>query len=53
MKALTPAQQEVIRLRFLAELSSKETASVLKKSDGSVREMQSTAVARLKQLLAE
>jgi RNA polymerase sigma-70 factor (ECF subfamily) len=53
MKELSPAQQEVIRLRFLAGLSSKETAAVLKKSDGSVREMQCTAVARLKQLLAE
>jgi RNA polymerase sigma-70 factor (ECF subfamily) len=53
MKTLRPAQQEVIRLRFLAELSSKETAAVMGKSDGSVREMQSAAINRLKQLLTE
>lgn len=53
MKQLSPAQQEVVRLRFMAELSSKETAKVLGRSDGAVREMQCTAIARLKQLLAE
>jgi len=53
MKALSPAQQEVIRLRFLGELSSKEVAAVMGKSDGAVREMQSSAIARLRQLLVE
>jgi RNA polymerase sigma-70 factor (ECF subfamily) len=53
MKKLSPSQQEVVRLRFLAELSSKETAAAMGKSDGSVREMQSTAISRLKQLLSD
>jgi len=53
MKVLSPAQQEVIRLRFLSELSSKEVAAVMGKSDGAVREMQSAAISRLKQLLVE
>ncbi len=53
MKGLSPAQQEVIHLRFLAELSSKETAAVMGKSDGAVRELQSAAITRLKQLLVE
>ncbi len=53
MKSLSPAQQEVIRLRFMAELSSKEVAAVMGKSDGAVREMQSAAIARLKLLLSE
>ncbi len=53
MKALSPAQQEVVRLRFLAELSSKEVAAVMGKSDGAVREMQSSAIARLRQMLVE
>lgn len=53
MKTLSPAQQEVIRLRFMAELSSKEAASVMGKSDGAVREMQSSAISRLRQSLLE
>jgi len=53
MQRLSPAQQEVVRLRFLAELSSKEVAAVMGKSDGAVREMQSAAIARLRQLLVE
>jgi len=34
MKHLSPAQQEVIRLRLIAGLSSKEAAAVMGKSDG-------------------
>ena len=53
MRRLSPAEQEVVRLRFMAELSSKEVSAVMHKSDGAVRQMQSTAVAKLRRLLAE
>jgi len=53
MKNLSPAQQEVIRLRLIAGLSSKETAALMGKSDGAVREMQREALSRLRLVLAE
>ncbi len=53
MKRLSPAQQEVIRLRFIAGLSSKETAALMGKSDGAVREMQREALGRLRVMLGE
>ncbi len=52
MTGLTPDQQQVISLRFLGELSSKETARVLGKTDGAVREMQRAALVRLRTILA-
>lgn len=51
MKALSPSEQEVVRLRFMAELSSKEVAAVMHKSDGAVRQMQSSAISKLKRML--
>lgn len=51
MEQLTPDQREVLQLRFFGGLSSKEVAGVMKKTDGSVREMQSNALERLRQLL--
>jgi RNA polymerase sigma-70 factor (ECF subfamily) len=53
IKRLSPAQQEVVRLRFIAGLSSKETAALMGKSDGAVREMQREALSRLKVMLVE
>jgi DNA-directed RNA polymerase specialized sigma24 family protein len=53
MKHLSPAQQEVIRLRFAGGLSSKETAALMGKSDGAVREMQREALKRLRMMLGE
>lgn len=53
MKNLSPAQQEVIRLRLIAGLSSKETAALMSKSDGAVREMQREALSRLRAMLGE
>jgi len=51
MEKLTEDQQEVIRLRFMAGLSSREVSGVMLKSDGAVREMQSAALAKLRQIL--
>ena len=51
MKQLTEAQQEVIGLRFFAGLSSAETAQVMGKSSGAVREMQCDAIQRLRKLM--
>jgi RNA polymerase sigma-70 factor (ECF subfamily) len=51
MRQLTQAQQEVIGLRFFAGLSSAETAQVLGKSSGAVREMQCDALQRLRKLM--
>jgi len=50
MDQLTQQQREVLRLRFWGDLTSKETASVLKKSDGAIREMQRAAIEKLRKL---
>lgn len=50
---LTPAQRQVIELRFFAELTSEEAGGVLNKSGGAVREMQSFAIKQLRNLLGE
>ena len=51
MEQLTREQREVLRLRFFGGLTSKEAGSVLNKSDGAVREMQRTAIEKLRKLL--
>jgi RNA polymerase sigma-70 factor (ECF subfamily) len=51
MRKLTPEQREVVQLRFFGGLSSKEVGTILKKSDGAVREMQRAAVEKLRILL--
>jgi RNA polymerase sigma-70 factor (ECF subfamily) len=51
MAKLTSEQRQVISLRFFGELSSKETAAILGKSDGAVREMQRAATSKLRALL--
>jgi len=53
MAELTPAQKQVIELRFFGELTSEEAGKVMNKSSGAVREMQSAAIKRLRQLLVE
>jgi RNA polymerase sigma-70 factor (ECF subfamily) len=50
---LTPAQRQVIELRFFGGLTSEETGRVLNKGSGAVREMQSSAIKRLRTLLDE
>lgn len=52
MQKLTADQQQVVGLRFLGGLSSKEIAGIMQKSDGAVREMQRAAVERLRNILA-
>ncbi len=52
MEQLTREQREVLSLRFFGELASKETASIMGKSDGAVREMQRAATEKLRTLLA-
>jgi RNA polymerase sigma-70 factor, ECF subfamily len=51
MQELTPDQREVVTLRFFGGLSSKEVAGVLNKKDGAVREMQSAALEKLRNIL--
>jgi RNA polymerase sigma-70 factor (ECF subfamily) len=53
MKQLTPAQREVIGLRFFAGLTSTEVGEILGKSSSAVREMQSAAVKSLRKLMYE
>jgi RNA polymerase sigma-70 factor, ECF subfamily len=53
MQRLTEEQREVVRLRFFSGLTSREVAGILDKSDGAVREMQSAALEKLRQLLGE
>ena len=51
MEQLTDGQREVLELRFLSELTSKEVSIVMGKSDGAVREMQRVAIEKLRHLL--
>ena len=51
MEQLTLEQREVLGLRFFGGLSSKEAGQVLHKSDGAVREMQRSALEKLRRLL--
>ena len=51
MEQLTRGQREVLELRFFGGLSSKEAGVILNKSDGAVREMQRTALEKLRKIL--
>jgi RNA polymerase sigma-70 factor (ECF subfamily) len=53
MDRLTPAQRQVIELRFFGGLTSQEAGQVWDKSSGAVREMQSAAIRQLRKLLHE
>lgn len=53
MARLTPAQQEVINLRFSAELSTAETARALKKSIPAVKALQHSAMVNLRKIMAK
>ncbi|MFC1978985.1 sigma-70 family RNA polymerase sigma factor [Chloroflexota bacterium] len=48
---LTPDQRQVIELRFFGGLTSEEVGGVMNKTSGAVRQMQSHAIKRLRQLL--
>jgi len=51
-KKLTPAQQEVISLRFASELSIAEVAGVMGKSEGAVKALQHSAIVALRKVLS-
>lgn len=51
MRQLTSDQREVVRLRFLAGLTSAEVGKVMHKKDGAVREMQRAALEKLRRLM--
>jgi RNA polymerase sigma-70 factor (ECF subfamily) len=51
-KKLTPAQQEVVSLRFAAELSVAEVARVMGKSEGAVKALQHSAIVALRRVLS-
>lgn len=48
---LTPAQQQVISLRFAGEMSVSEVAHAMGKSEGAVKALQHSAVVALRRLL--
>jgi len=50
---LTNDQRQVIELRFLGELTAEETAKVMGKKSGTVRQVQSIALQKIRQLLNE
>lgn len=51
MEKLSPAQREVLSLRFGSGLSVSETAKALKKSEGTVKSLQFQAITSLKRIL--
>ncbi|MEK7496008.1 MAG: sigma-70 family RNA polymerase sigma factor [Patescibacteria group bacterium] len=51
IKQLSPGHQDVIILRFIEELSLKETASALKKTEIAVKLLQHRAIKNLKKIL--
>ena len=53
MRQLTQEQREILKLRFFGGLPSKEVGNILNKSDGAVREMQRSAIERLRELLVK
>ncbi len=51
-KKLTPAQQEVISLRFAGALSIAEVARVMGRSEGAVKALQHSAIVTLRKVMA-
>ncbi|MEW6141739.1 MAG: sigma-70 family RNA polymerase sigma factor [Chloroflexota bacterium] len=51
-RKLTEAQQEVIALRFVSELSIAETAQVMERSEGAVKALQHSALIALRRVIA-
>ncbi len=50
-RKLTPAQQEVVSLRFASELSIAEVAEVMGKSEGAIKALQHSAILALRKVL--
>ena len=53
VKHLTTEQQEVLVLRFVENMSSRQVAKVLGKNEGAIRALQFRALGRLRKLLTE
>lgn len=53
VKHLTGEQQEVLVLRFVENLSSREVASILGKNEGAIRALQFRALCRLRKILRD
>jgi RNA polymerase sigma-70 factor (ECF subfamily) len=53
VKYLTGEQQEVLVLRFVENLSSREVATILGKNEGAIRALQFRALGRLRKILRE
>lgn len=53
MRRLKPEYQDIILLRFVEELSVRETAEAIKKSEGAVKLLQHRAVKQLKEILSK
>ena len=51
-KQLTKAQQEVISLRFVGELSIAQVAKIMGKSEGAIKALQHSAIVSLRKVLA-
>jgi RNA polymerase sigma-70 factor (ECF subfamily) len=51
LDSLTPAQREVVSLRFFGGLTSREVAEVVNRTNGAVRELQSSALRALRRTL--
>jgi len=51
LKELTASEQQVLKLKFLEELSNQEIAAILNKTEGAVRVIQHRAIAELKRLI--
>ena len=51
-KQLTGAQREVISLRFAGELSVRQVAGVMNKSEGAIKALQHSAIVSLRKVLA-
>ena len=51
MEGLTDAQRETISLRFFGGLTSAEAGEVMNRNSGAVREMQSSALKRLRAIM--
>jgi RNA polymerase sigma-70 factor (ECF subfamily) len=51
LSRLSKAQQQVLALRFGAEMTSEQAAEVMGKKPGAVREMQSAAIKKLREIL--
>jgi len=51
IEQLSPAQREVVSLRFIAELTIAEVAKILGKSEGTIKALQFNATASLRKLM--